>query len=230
MATASNQREPPTGTVRPRSASAVPRAQPQPRPAGREHCLAPRADPIPGTTGCASSRAGAAGAVPVRARHRPFPAGRARHAARASTFSTFIYPGVLAMSVLFTAIFSAALDRLGPRVRLPARDAGRAGSRRSRWSSASAWAARPWPRFQGLIILALAGLVARPVQPGDVPGSHRDAAAAVVHAHRVRRDGGGADHPDAGVHGAQPDAGHAAVLPVRRAVPAERAADLAGHR
>ena len=53
-------------------------------------------------------------------------AGRPRHAAGLD-FKTFIYPGVLAMSVLFTAIFSAALDCLGPGVRVPAGDPGRPG-------------------------------------------------------------------------------------------------------
>ena len=52
-------------------------------------------------------------------------------------FKTFIFPGVLAMSVLFTAVFSAASG-----------SCGRCWSRRSaglRSWSASAWAARPSP-------------------------------------------------------------------------------------
>ena len=50
--------------------------------------------------------ADAAAAVPVRPGHRPVLAGRAAPPAGVD-FKTFIYPGVLAMSVLFTAIFSA---------------------------------------------------------------------------------------------------------------------------
>ena len=42
-------------------------------------------------------------------------------------FRTFIYPGVLAMSVLFTAIFSAASIVWSREFEVPARDAGRAG-------------------------------------------------------------------------------------------------------
>jgi hypothetical protein len=42
-----------------------------------------------------------------------------------------------------------------------------------------------------------------------------------------RRDDGGADQADPGVHGAHPDVRDAAVLLVRRAVPAQRAARLA---
>ena len=39
---------------------------------------------------------------------------------------TFIYPGILCISVMFTGDVLGRLDRLGPRVRLPARDDGRA--------------------------------------------------------------------------------------------------------
>src|SRR5206468_12545502 len=52
-------------------------------------------------------------------------------------------------------------------------------------------------------------------------------AAAVVHADRVRRHDGGPDQADPGVYGADPVVRAPAVLPVRRAVPAERTAGLA---
>ena len=94
-----------------------------------------------------------AGAVPVRARHRAL--ALAAGGTGGVDLRTFMFPGVLAMAVLFTAMFSAALDRVGPRVRLPARDARRAGAarldrdrqvprrrdrrRRSRASSCSRW-------------------------------------------------------------------------------------------
>ncbi len=41
---------------------------------------------------------------------------------------TFLYPGILAMAVMFTAHVLGGVDRLGPRVRLPARDARRPGA------------------------------------------------------------------------------------------------------
>ena len=39
---------------------------------------------------------------------------------------TFIYPGILCISVMFTGDVLGRLDRVGPGVRIPARDDGRA--------------------------------------------------------------------------------------------------------
>ena len=77
--------------------------------------------------------------------------------------------------------------------------------------------------FQGIIVLGPGRSGRRAVQPAPDHHAHRRAAAAVVHAHGVRRNDGGADQAVPGLHGAHSDAGHAAVLPIRRAVPAERA-------
>ena len=57
-------------------------------------------------------------------------------------FKTFLFPGVLSMSVLFTAAFCRDLDGVGPRVRVPARDAGGAGLDHGDPARASASAAR----------------------------------------------------------------------------------------
>jgi ABC-2 type transport system permease protein len=65
-------------------------------------------DQVPDGPAARDHRAHPAGSLPFRARHRPVLAGWRRHAAWRVSFKTFIYPGVLAMSVLFTAIFSAA--------------------------------------------------------------------------------------------------------------------------
>ena len=107
-------------------------------------------------------------------------------------FRTFIYPGVLAMSVLFTAIFSAASivwDRefgfLREMLVAPVR----------RWAIVvgKCLGGATVATFQGLIFLALAGRGARPIRPGAAAHPGGGVAAAVVHPHRVRRDDGGAD-------------------------------------
>ena len=141
-------------------------------------------------------------------------------------FKTFIFPGVLAMSVLFTAVFSAASivwDReFGFLREMLVAPVSRAAIVVGKCLGGATIAT-----FQGIVMLALAGLAGVPYNPVLFAHPDRRAAAAVVHHHRVRGDDGGPDHPVPGVHGADPDAGHAAVLPVRRAVPAERAARLA---
>jgi ABC-2 type transporter len=142
-------------------------------------------------------------------------------------FKTFIYPGILCMSVMFTAMFSAASivwDRefgflremmVAPVRRssivlgkclggatgggVPGRDRARAGRARR-----------------------------RALRPDADPGDPRAAAAARVLDHGVRRDGGGAGDPDAVVHGAHPDGDPAHVLHLGRDVPRLRAAGLAG--
>ena len=64
-------------------------------------------------------------------------------------FKTFIYPGVLAMSVLFTAIFSAASIVWDREFGFLRRDDGRAGAPVDDRRSASAWGAPPWPPSRG---------------------------------------------------------------------------------
>ena len=133
-----------------------------------------------------------AAALPVRARQRPV--ARSPPAAPAGVdFTTFMFPGVLAMSVLFTAIFCGRLDRVGPRVRLPARDARRARAARLD-------RARQVPRRRDRRRLPGRASCWRSRRSSDVPycpvddrRAARAAAAARVHDHRVRRDGGGAD-------------------------------------
>src|SRR6202035_590403 len=71
------------------------------------------------------------------------------------------------------------------------------------------------------------GLRARPLQPAADPHSGRRIAAALVHADRVRRDDGGPDPPVPGLHGPDPDARDAPVLPVWGPLPAQRPARLA---
>jgi ABC-type multidrug transport system permease subunit len=135
-------------------------------------------------------------------------------------FKTFIHPVVLAMSVLFTAIFSAASivwDRefgfLGAMLVAPV---SRPSIVVGKCLGGTTIAA-----LQDVIMLALAGLADVPYKPvlmltlaGEI----------LLAAHSVRRNHGGPDHPVPGVHGADSDARDAAVLPVRRAVPAARAA------
>ncbi len=106
-------------------------------------------------------------------------------------FRTFIYPGVLAMSVLFTSIFSAASivwDRefgfLREMLVAPVR----------RWAIVvgKCLGGATVATFQGIIFLALAGRRAYALQPIAAADPGRGAAAAVVHADRVRGDDGGA--------------------------------------
>ena len=141
-------------------------------------------------------------------------------------FKTFIFPGVLAMSVLFTAIFSAASivwDReFGFLREMLVAPVSRAAIVIGKCLGGATIAT-----FQGIIMLALAGLADVPYNPVLMLTLVGELLLLVVHADRVRGDDGGPDHPVPGVHGADPDAGAAAVLPVRRAVPAARAAGLA---
>jgi hypothetical protein len=101
------------------------------------------------------------------------------------SFKTFIYPGVLAMSVLFTALFSAASIARGPRVRVPQGDARRPGQqvgdrhremprRRDRRDAAGNYHSRP----------GRGG--ACTLRPHSVSHRNRRALAAMVHAHGVR--------------------------------------------
>ena len=92
-------------------------------------------------------------------------------------FKTFIYPGVLAMSVLFTAIFSAASivwDReFGFLREMLVAPVSRASIVIGKCLGGATIAT-----FQGIIMLALAGLAARALQPGADAHADRRAAAA----------------------------------------------------
>ena len=57
---------------------------------------------------------------------------------------TFIYPGILCISVMFTGDVLGRVDRLGPGVRLPARDDGGADPAQLDRDRQSASAAPPW--------------------------------------------------------------------------------------
>ena len=141
-------------------------------------------------------------------------------------FKTFIYPGVLAMSVLFTAMFSAASivwDReFGFLREMLVAPVSRAAIVIGKCLGGATIAT-----FQGIIFLVLAGFAHVPYNPVLIAHVDRRTAAAVVHANRVRCDDGREDQAVAGLHGADADARAAAVLPVRSAVPAQRPARLA---
>ena len=68
---------------------------------------------------------------------------------------TFVYPGVLCMAVHVHRHVLGRLDRVGPRVRLPARDDGRAG-RRSSLVLGKCLGGATVAGFQGVIVLCLA--------------------------------------------------------------------------
>ena len=139
-------------------------------------------------------------------------------------FRTFIYPGVLAMSVLFTAIFSAA-SIVWDREFGFLREMLVAPVRRASIVVGKCLGGATVATFQGVIILALAGVAHVPYDPvliltlvGELLLlSFTLTAFGVMMAARIKQI--------PGVHGAHPDVRAAAVLPVRRAVPAERAAE-----
>src|ERR1700722_5671361 len=57
------------------------------------------------------------------------------------------------------------------------------------------------------------------IQSDSDPDRNRRTPAAVLRAYCVRRNDGGLDNADTGIHGTDADARYAAVLPVRRAFP-----------
>ena len=82
---------------------------------------------------------------------------------RQQELRTFLFPGVLATSVLFTAVFGR-LAGLGPGVRLPPRDDGRADPRGSIiWGKCLGGATVA--TLQGLVLIALLGTVGVPYSP-----------------------------------------------------------------
>jgi ABC-type Na+ efflux pump permease subunit len=107
-------------------------------------------------------------------------------------FRTFIYRGVLSMSVLFTAIFSAA-SIVRDREFGFLREMLVAPVSRSVIVIGECLGGATVSTFLGIIILALAGPGGRPVQPHSASDRNRRVAAAVLHADRVRRNDGRQD-------------------------------------
>ena len=139
---------------------------------------------------------------------------------------TFMFPGALSMAVLFTALFSAASivwDRefgfLREMLVAPI----------SRWSIVvgKCLGGATTASLQGVLILLMAGLVGVPYSFSLFMTVLGELVLLALTLDRVRRHDRRAHPAVPGLHGAQPDAADAAVLPVRRAVPAARAADLA---
>ena len=113
---------------------------------------------------------------------------------------TFIYPGILCIAVMFTAMFSAA-SIVWDREFGFLREMMVAPVRRSSIVIGKCLGGATVASFQGVILLALAGLVRRALRPGADPRRLRPAAAARVQHHRFRRDGRGPHQADAVVHG-----------------------------
>ncbi len=213
-----DRRDRPVASVR------VDRQRAAPGPARRQGRLAARADPLRAGPAAGRRRARPAGAVPVRARHRAVVAHRRARPA-ASTCKTFMFPGVLATSVLFTATFSAASivwDREFGFLRemLVAPDPARLDPRRQ-----GARRGDRGHRRRASIILALAGTVGVPYDLDDdasiLVGELFLLSFALVRRRAGDRRPGAADPVD---DGRDADAAPAAVVPVRRAVPAQQPA------
>ena len=110
------------------------------------------------------------------------------------------------------------VDRVGPRVRVPARDARRAG-RRSAIITGKCLGGATVATIQGAIVLAMAGLVHVPYAPVMLDHALLRDDAARLRGHRVRsrdRGPGQADPIDDGPDAGDPDAAH---VPVGRALP-----------
>ena len=153
--------------------------------------------------------------------------GLARAGTHGVALKTFIYPGILCISVMFTAMFSAA-SIVWDREFGFLREMMVAPIRRSSIVIGKCLGGATVAGFQGVIVICLAGLVQRPLQPAADPRDLRPAAAAGVLDHRLRGDDRRAHQADAVVHGRHADDRDADVLHLRRAVPGRRAAALAG--
>ena len=102
--------------------------------------------------------------------------------------STFIFPGVLCMAVMFTAMFSAA-SIVWDREFGFLREMLVAPVRRGSIVLGKCFGGATVAGFQGLIVIALAGARHVPYAPALILERLRAAAAARVHDHRLRRDG-----------------------------------------
>ena len=141
--------------------------------------------------------------------------------------TTFIFPGILCMALVFSAMFSAislVMDREFGFLR----EMMVAPVRRSSIVVGKCLGGATIAALQGVIVLALAGLVDVPYDPVLLARPLRPAAADRLHGHRLRRDGRHPHQADPDVHERDADARDADVLPVRRAVPRLGPAHLAG--
>ena len=153
--------------------------------------------------------------------------GLARAGTHGVALKTFIYPGILCISVMFTAMFSAA-SIVWDREFGFLREMMVAPIRRSSIVIGKCLGGATVAGFQGLIDHLPRGPGQRPVPPAADPRDLRPAAAAGVLDHRLRGDDRGPDQADAVVHGRHADDRDADVLHLRGAVPGRRAAALAG--
>ncbi len=131
---------------------------------------------------------------------------------------TFVYPGCAVHGGDVHRDVLRRVARVGPRVRIFERDDG--GAREAQLAGAGQ--VPRWRHRGGLSGRDRAlpgGSRRRSLQRNADPRGVCAADAAGFRNHRVRRDGRGADHADAVVHGADADGDHADVLPLRRAVP-----------
>jgi len=140
---------------------------------------------------------------------------------------TFIFPGVLCMAVLFTAMISAASlvwDReLGFLQELLVAPVSRSSILLGKCLGGAIIAAS-----QGVILLALAGLVDVPYDPGADPRRARPAPAAGLHRDLPRRAGGRLDQAGPDLHGRDADVRVPDVLAVRRSLPVSELATWLG--
>src|SRR6266540_6364214 len=141
-------------------------------------------------------------------------------------FRTFIFPGVLAMAVLFTSIFSA-VSIVWDREFGFLREMLVAPVRRSALVIGKCLGGATVATIQGTIMLLLAGLVHVPYSPALLVILLLEMALAALAAHGGRHTDRRAHQPHRVVPGHHPAAGAADVLPVGRAVPAVRAAAVA---
>ena len=114
---------------------------------------------------------------------------------------TFVYPGALAMAVLFTAIFSAA-SIVWDREFGFLREMLVAPVRRGSIVLGKCLGGATVAGFQGVLVICAGRPGGRALRAGAGARGARPAAAAGVHAHGVRRDAGRAHQADAVVHGA----------------------------
>ena len=138
---------------------------------------------------------------------------------------TFVYPGVLCMAVMFTAMFSAA-SLVWDREFGFLREMMVAPVRRSSLVLGKCLGGATVAGFQGLIVLALAGLVGIPYAPVLL----LEICLQVMLAFTITAFGvmvGRAGDPDPVLHGADADGDHADVLPLRGPVPGDRPAAVA---
>ena len=173
-ARASEPRPPRRRAARTRRARARAGAQRARRPARGQDRLAARADPLQPRTACGSSprwcsRSCSSSCWAPASRASPAPA------RTASNLRTFVYPGVLCMAVLFTAMFSAA-SLVWDREFGFLREMMVAPVRRSSLVLGKCLGGATVACFQGVIVLVPRGPRRRPLRAGADPRGVRAAA------------------------------------------------------